>query len=73
MLPWNGASWRSREPRAETVRYDRRNSRMTVNLTNGCTFAFPPCLAQGLKAASDDELNTVEILGSRSIDFRLLA
>ena len=44
-----------------------------MNLTNGCTFAFPPCLAQGLEAASDDELNTVEILGSRPIDFRLLA
>lgn len=52
------------EPRAETVRYDRRNSRIIVDLTNGCTFAFPPRLAQGLEAASDDELDAVEILGA---------
>jgi len=52
------------EPRAETVRYDRRNSRIIVDLTNGCTFAFPPRLAQGLEAASDDDLDAVEILGA---------
>lgn len=52
------------EPRAATVRYDRSNSRMIVDLTNGCTFAFPPRLAQGLEAASDDELDAVEILGA---------
>lgn len=52
------------EPRAETVRYDRRNSRIIVDLTNGCAFAFPPRLAQGLEAASDDELDAVEILGA---------
>lgn len=52
------------EPRAETVRYDRRNTRIIVDLTNGCTFAFPPRLAQGLEAASDDELDAVEILGA---------
>lgn len=32
------------EPRADAVRYDRRNSRIIVDLTNGCTFAFPPAL-----------------------------
>lgn len=52
------------EPRADAVRYDRRNSRVIVDLTNGCTFAFPPRLAQGLEAASDDELDAVEILGA---------
>lgn len=35
-----------------------------MDLTNGCTFAFPPRLAQGLEAASEDELETVEILGA---------
>lgn len=52
------------EPRADAVRYDRRNSRIIVELTNGCTFAFPPRLAQGLEAASDEELDAVEILGA---------
>ena len=36
---------------------------MIVDLENGCTFAFPPRLAQGLEAASDDQLAAVEILG----------
>ena len=35
-----------------------------VELTNGCTFAFPPRMAQGLEAATDDELATVELLGA---------
>lgn len=52
------------EPRADAVRYDRRNCRIIVDLTNGCTFAFPPRLAQGLEAANDDELDGVEILGA---------
>lgn len=52
------------EPRADAVRYDRRSSRIIVDLTNGCTFAFPPRLAQGLEAASDDDLDAVEILGA---------
>ncbi|SDJ59179.1 DUF2442 domain-containing protein [Salipiger marinus] len=52
------------EPRADAVRYDRRNSRIIVDLTNGCTFAFPPRLAQGLETASEDELEAVELLGA---------
>lgn len=51
------------EPRADAARYDRRAGRIVVDLTNGCTFAFPPRLAQGLEAATDDQLATVEILG----------
>jgi hypothetical protein len=52
------------EPRAASARYDRRSGRIVVELTNGCTFAFPPRLAQGLERASDEELETVEVLGS---------
>lgn len=52
------------EPRADAVRYDRRNSRIIVDLTNGCTFAFPPRMAQGLEAANDDDLAAIEILGA---------
>jgi Protein of unknown function (DUF2442) len=32
--------------------------------TNGCTFAFPPQLAQGLNSATEDQLAEVEVLGS---------
>lgn len=52
------------EPRAASARYDRRRGRMVIALTNGCTFTFPPRLAQGLETASDDEVAAFEILGN---------
>jgi hypothetical protein len=51
------------EPRATSVRYDDELDRVIVDLTNGCTFAFPPRIAQGLEAATADQLTEVEILG----------
>jgi hypothetical protein len=52
------------EPRAASVHFDRQLGRIVVELTNGCTFAFPPSLAQGLESATQDELAEVEILGN---------
>ena len=52
------------EPRAKDARYDRARGRVVVNLTNGCSFAFPARLAQGLEDATDAELAAVEILGA---------
>ena len=52
------------EPRATSARYDTKNGRIIVDLTNGCTFAFPPHMAQGLETATDDDLASVEILGA---------
>jgi Protein of unknown function (DUF2442) len=52
------------EPRAARARYDRRTGRVVVDLTNGCSFAFPARSLQGLARASDAELAEVEILGS---------
>jgi hypothetical protein len=54
----------SSEPRAASARYDRRLGRVVVDLTNGCIFAFPPRLAQGLEKATEDELAEVEVMGS---------
>ena len=51
------------EPRAASARYDRKLDVVVVDLTNGCTFAFPPRLAQRLEAATDEQLKEVEILG----------
>jgi hypothetical protein len=51
------------EPRARAVHYDARSSRIHVDLTNGCSFAFPARLAQGLEGASHKDLAEVEILG----------
>ncbi len=58
-----GRTAHASEPRAAAARYDRRSGRVIVDLENGCTFAFPPRLAQGLEGASDDQLATVEVLG----------
>ena len=54
----------SSEPRAKQVRFNRKLGRVVVELTNGCSFAFPPRLAQGLESASEDQIARVEILGS---------
>jgi hypothetical protein len=58
-----GRDARASEPRAAAARYDRASGRVIVDLENGCTFAFPPRLAQGLEGASDDQLAAVEVLG----------
>ena len=58
-----GKTARLHEPRAAMARYDRQLDRVTVELTNGCTFAFPPRLAQGLETATEDQLGQIEILG----------
>jgi hypothetical protein len=62
---YNPASQRGRratasDARARTARYDARNDRIVVELTNGCSFAFPPRLAQGLASASAELLSEVE-------------
>jgi hypothetical protein len=61
-----GEAVRRTEPRAATARYDRALGRIVVELTNGCTFAFPSRLAQGLENASEDQLAEVAILGAGS-------
>ena len=61
-----GVAARRHEPRAAAVRYDGRSGRVIVELMNGCTFAFPPKLAQGLEAATEEQLSRVEILGAGS-------
>lgn len=52
------------EPRAQSCRYDRASGRIVVELTNGCIFAFPARLAEGLEDASDENLAQVEVQGS---------
>jgi hypothetical protein len=59
-----GKSARLSEPRAASAHYDGECGRLIVELTNGCTFSFPPALAQGLEAATDEQIAQVEILGA---------
>lgn len=58
-----GKEMLEREPHASAVRYDVESGRVLVDLTNGCTFAFPARRVQGLEDATDDEIAEVEILG----------
>jgi Protein of unknown function (DUF2442) len=65
---WKAAEARGRiematKPRARAARFDSKLDRLVIELTNGCTFLFPPRLAQGLETATDDQLGQVEILG----------
>jgi hypothetical protein len=46
---------------AISARYDRRSSRIVVNLSTGVQLAFPPKLAEGLSGASPESLADIEI------------
>ena len=61
-----GRTTRQLEPRAAAARYDRQLGRVVVELNNGCTFAFPPRLAQGLETATEEQLAQIELLGAGS-------
>jgi Protein of unknown function (DUF2442) len=50
------------EPNAVRARYDARKDRVVVELNNGCSFIFPPDLAQGLRGASPDDLAEIEVM-----------
>ena len=58
-----GAEMLETEPRARTARFDAASGRIIVDLSNGCSFAFPARLAHGLEDASPDALAEVEVLG----------
>lgn len=58
-----GAEMLATEPRARAARFDAASGRIVVDLANGCSFAFPARLAQGLEDASADALAEVEVLG----------
>lgn len=51
------------KPRARTVRYDRDEDRLVVELVNGSTFSFPPGLLQGFDRATPAQIAEVEIWG----------
>jgi hypothetical protein len=44
------------EPRAASARFDPATGRIVVELTNGCTFAFPARRIEELEAGSDAEI-----------------
>lgn len=49
--------------RAAGARYDDATGRVTLELTNGCAYAFPARLVEDLSGATDDQLADVEVDG----------
>ncbi|MGF7211099.1 hypothetical protein GGE65_005715 [Skermanella aerolata] len=58
-----GAEMLDADPSAIAACFDAASGLINVGLSNGCSFAFPVRLAQGLEEASPDALAEVEILG----------
>jgi hypothetical protein len=58
-----GKTMLATEPRAASARYDRRTGRIVIELTNGCSYAFPAALVQDLQDASADERAAVRVDG----------
>ena len=58
-----GSSMLETEPRASAAQYDQVTGRVTVELVNGCSYAFPAQLVQALHGASDEALAGVEVDG----------
>lgn len=54
----------STELRALSARFDADSGRMVLELSNGCAFAFPAHLGQGLSGATVEQLAAVEITPS---------
>ena len=52
------------EPRALGARYDPETGRVEVELRDGCLFAFPAEMGQGLRGATPAELAEVEVTPS---------
>ena len=55
------AESRRKTPTATAVRYDRRISRIVIELSSGIEIAFRPHDAQGLERAKPDDMSEIEI------------
>jgi hypothetical protein len=56
-----GAEAIARGPVAQAAHYDARRGRIVIALKDGCEFAFPPTLAEGLAGAPRSKLSRIEI------------
>ena len=57
-----GREARLTEPRATSVRYDRRNNRLAIALHNGVLLTVPCRLIQGLRDASPNDIARVKVM-----------
>jgi hypothetical protein len=59
-----GRAMLDHEPRALAARYDPTAARVTIELVNGCSYAFPPDLVQDLQGANAEALSQIEVDGA---------
>jgi len=68
-----GAAARAKHPGVLKVRFDRRSARVVMVRDSGLQVAFLPAQAQGLEAATAEQLAVIEISPSRhGLHFPLL-
>jgi hypothetical protein len=62
------------DPAPDVLRaaYQSDTGRVLVDLSNGCSFAFPARLAEGLETATDTQLAAVEVLGVSTLHWEEL-
>ena len=59
-----GKAMLASEPRALTARYEASTGRVMLELTNGCSYAFPTVLVQDLQEAGAADLADVWVDGN---------
>ena len=57
-----GAQEAARAPRATAARYDNDTGSIVITLSNGCLFAFPSELGEGLAGADPKDLARIEVM-----------
>ena len=68
-----GTAARAKHPGVVKARFDRRSARVVMSLDSGLQVAFLPSQAQGLEAATADDLAVIEISPSgHGLHFPLL-
>lgn len=59
-----GRRMMAEEPRAASARFDGQSGMIVVELTNGCSFAFPARRVEELEHAAESEIAEVEVVGA---------
>ena len=55
------------QPRAVSARYDEESGRIELELRNGCLFAFPAALVEGLRGAPAEQVAAVCVLADGAV------
>jgi hypothetical protein len=59
-----GAKLLEEAPLAASAAYDARSGRVSIELMNGCGYAFPARLVEDLQGATEKDLSKIEVDGA---------